>query len=138
MPERAARKIAIVTELLTRIGRMDFDGAGELLDEDALMVFPYVEQIGDVRGRQAIIGQMRATMPGVLEAMHFTFDAWYPVAEPDMVIAEYRSRCPRAGGAGVYENAYVGFFGFRGDRIALYKEYLNPAKLDIYGESFGV
>ena len=133
----ALNKIEVVREFLERLGRQHIDGAGELLDEDAVMVFPFIEALEDVKGKAAIVGQIKATMVEMLECMNFTFDAWYEAIDGETVITEYRSKCPIRGQNGFYENTYVGIFAFKGDRIALYKEYLNPLKLDLYAEQLG-
>ena len=52
-----------------------------------------------------------------------------PGQKHDTVIAEYHSECPRKGNAGVYRNTYITVFGFDGEKIALYKEYLNPTRM---------
>lgn len=120
-----SERIALATEFLTRLGRLDAAGVAELLTPDAVMILPFLDAVPDVLGREAIVRQIETTMQPTLESMHFTFDAWHETAGGDVVIGEYRSRCPLLAG-GVYENAYVGFFTFDGDRIAGYKEYLNP------------
>jgi ketosteroid isomerase-like protein len=125
-------KIAVVTEFMNRLGRMDIAGAAELLTEDAVMALPYLEQLDDLRGRDAIVRQIEATMVQMLEAMHFTFAAWYEATDGETVIGEYTSKCPIRGRDAFYENAYVGIFKLREGKVALYREYLNPAKLDIY------
>jgi len=125
----------IVRVFLERLGRMEIDHAADLLDDDCVMVFPYVEALDDVVGKAAIVTQIKATMVEMLEAMHFTFESWFETGDGSTVIAEYRSKCPIRGRAGAfYENAYIGIFGFKGDRIVLYKEYLNPLKLDLYAD----
>lgn len=130
----ASDKIATVTEFMNRLGRMDIAGAAELLTEDAVMALPYLEQIEDLHGRNAIVAQIEATMVQMLEAMHFTYDAWYEAVDGETVIGEYRSKCPIRGREGFYENDYIAVFKLRDGKIALYKEYLNPLKLDLYAE----
>jgi ketosteroid isomerase-like protein len=133
----ASNKIAAVSEFMQRLGRMDIAGASELLAEDAVMALPYLDQLPDLHGRAAIVAQIEATMVQMLEAMHFTFDAWYEAQDGETVIAEYTSKCPIRGQDGFYENAYVGIFKLKGGKITLYKEYLNPLKLDLYAEHLG-
>lgn len=126
MSSTSQEKIKIVTEFLERIGRLDIRGAGELLHEDAVMMLPYVDPVPDVIGKQAIIEQLEATTPKMLEYMKFTFDEWYPTADPNCLIVEYRSSCARRDRGGLYENSYISVFKFIGNKISLYKEYLNP------------
>jgi ketosteroid isomerase-like protein len=131
IPSPAVDKAGVVAEFLTKIGKLDIDGAAEHLDENAVMCLPYLDQIEDVRGRDAIVERIKATVPAMLTEMVFTFDAWYETAQPDVVIVEYRSKCPWRGRDGFYENTYIGIYGFNGQKIILYKEYLNPLKLDL-------
>ena len=130
-------KIAIIRQFLECIGRLDVEGAGEFLHEDAVMTFPYIDQIPDVVGRQAIIDQIAGTVPKMLKEMNFTYDAWHETTDPDVVIAEYHSKCPLLNGQGFYENDYICVFRFKDGRIALYKEYLNPARMAVYGDQLG-
>ena len=130
MPIPLQNKIDIVTDFLNRIGKMDIDGAGEYLADDARTVYPYLDYLDDLEGRAAIVSQIRSTIPHMFERMDFTFDEWYEIADPDAVIVEYRSHCPRLGNKGVYQNVYIGVFRFRNDKITLYKEYLNPLRLN--------
>lgn len=133
----AADKPAIVKEFLSRLGRLEIDAAAELLDDDCVMTFPYIEALPDIIGKAAIVAQIKATTAVMLDAMHFSFDSWFEATDGKTVITEYTSKCPIRGQDGFYENAYIGIFAFNGDRIALYKEYLNPAKLDLYAEQLG-
>jgi hypothetical protein len=109
MAASPSSKIAIVSEFLDRLGRLDIDGAAEFLDEDAVMTFPYLDQLNDVAGREMIVAQIKGTMVEMLEAMHFTYDAWYEPAGSgtggSIVIGEYRSKCPIRGSSSFYENA---------------------------------
>jgi ketosteroid isomerase-like protein len=130
------RKIEVVTDFLDRTGNLDFDGAGQLLAENAVMIMPFVDEMPRLEGRTAIIDQMRSVIPRMFERMNFAYDAWYDVCnEDDTLIAEYHSECPWTGGTGTYRNSYITVFRFEGDKIALYKEYLNPMRMKRFGVS---
>ena len=131
MPLTFQRKVNIVTDYLDSIGALDFDGAGEHLADNAVMMVPFTpgtEDVPSLVGKQAILDQMRGVILPVFARMDFTFDEWYDLTDPDALIAEYRSVCPLKRG-GEYRNAYVGVFRFQDDKIALHKEYFNPIKL---------
>ena len=68
-------------------------------------------------------------MAQMIERMEFTYDAWYDVRDSDTVIAEYHSEATLTQGLGIYRNQYITVFGFDGDKIALYKEFLNPVNV---------
>ena len=124
------RKIEVVTDFLDKTGDLDFDSAGQLLAENAVMIMPFVDEIPRLEGRTAIIDQMRSVIPRMFERMNFSYDAWYDVCNDEAaLIAEYHSECPSTGGAGIYRNSYITVFRFDGDKIALYKEYLNPVRM---------
>lgn len=118
----------IVTEFLDAIGSLDFTAVDRLLADDAVAVYPFVGGLPPVQGRQAIVEQLSGTIPQLFERMDFTVDTCYAATEDDALIAEYHSECPRVGG-GSYANSYIAVFRFDGDRISLYKEYMDPAKI---------
>lgn len=125
-------KVDIVTEYLDRIGALDFGGAGRCLADNAVMMVPFApsaEGVPPLVGKQEILDQMRGTMLSLFVRMDFTVDEWYEVANSDSLIAEYHSVCPLKEAAGEYRNTYVGIFRFEGEKIAVHKEYFNPAKL---------
>ncbi|WP_099021542.1 nuclear transport factor 2 family protein [Mycolicibacterium palauense] len=124
-PER----VRIVTEFLDAIGNLDFDGAGRHLAENAIMDLPFVDGLPALEGRSAIVGQLATTIPQMFERMNFTYDRWYDVRGAETLIAEYHSECPTKGHDGTYRNRYITIFGFDGDKITLYKEYLNPVSM---------
>lgn len=124
-----ADRVKILEDFLDGIGSLDFERAGRHLADNAVMTLPFLDGLPPTEGRDAIVGQLRATVPQMFERMNFFYDAFYEVADSDTVIAEYHSECPRKADAGVYRNTYITVFGFDGEKIALYKEYLNPTKL---------
>jgi ketosteroid isomerase-like protein len=130
------RKIEVVTEFLDGIGNLDFDGAGQLLAENAIMIMPFVDGMPPLEGRTAITAQMRNVIPQMFERMNFIYDAWYDVRDDaDTLIAEYHSECPWKASDGTYKNTYITVFRFTDDKIALYKEYLNPMRMNAFGVS---
>jgi uncharacterized protein len=129
MPVSFRRKIEVVTDFLDRIGNLDFEGAGQLLAENAAMIMPFVDDVPPLEGRTAIIDQMRSVIPQMFERMNFTYDAWYDVSDDeDTLIAEYHSECPWKASDGTYRNTYITVFRFNDDKIAVYNEYLNPMR----------
>lgn len=123
------RRVAIVTDFLDSIGNLDFDRVGRLLAEDAVMTLPFLEALPPTRGRATIVNQLSTSIPQKFDRMNFHYDTFYDVADSDTLIAEYRSECTRKGGSGTYRNRYITVFEFDGDKISLYKEYLNPTSL---------
>ena len=132
-----AERVVIVTDFLDGIGDLDFDRVGGHLADDAVMWLPFVEALPPVTGRSEIVERLRATVPLMFERMVFTYDAWYDVRDQDALVAEYHSECPQKGGTAVYRNSYITIFRFEGDRISLYKEYLNPEKMAAFAAQAG-
>ncbi|MBO0866136.1 MAG: nuclear transport factor 2 family protein [Mycobacterium sp.] len=140
MPLTFRHKVDIVTDYLGKIGALDFDGVGEHLADNAVMMVPFAPSMEDVpplMGKQAILDQMRGVMLQAFVRMDFTLDEWYDVSDSDALIVEYHSVCPLKGQDGEYRNSYVGVFRFEDDKIILHKEYFNPIKLTALAESGG-
>jgi ketosteroid isomerase-like protein len=140
MPLTFRRKVDIVTDYLGKVGALDFDGAGEHLSDNAVMMVPFAPSVEDMPplvGKQAILDQMRGMMVQAFVCMDFTVDEWYDIADSDALIAEYHSVCPLKGRGGEYRNSYVGLFRFEDDKIVLHKEYFNPIKLTALAVSGG-
>ena len=143
MPLTFQQKLDIVTDYLNRIGALDFDGAGQHLADEAVMMVPFAPSMEDVPplvGKRAILDQMRAVILPAFVRMDFTVDQWYGVSDSDALIAEYHSVCPLKGPngqGGEYRNSYVGVFRFDGVKIVLHKEYFNPIKLAALAVSGG-
>jgi ketosteroid isomerase-like protein len=129
MSESFSRRVAIVKKLLDGMAALDFGLVERHLADDAIMVLPFLEALPPITGKRAIVDQTSATMEQMFERMEFTYDAWYDVHDSDTVIAEYRSEATLKGSREVYCNQYIAIFAFDGDKISLYKEYLNPVNL---------
>ena len=121
-------RVRAVRGFLDGIGDLDFDRVEHHLAEDAVMVLPFVDEVPPTRGRSAIVDQLRNSVPAMFERMNFTYDEFYDVRGADAVVAEYHSECPQRGTGKIYRNTYITVFRFDGDKITLYKEYLNPLK----------
>lgn len=128
MPESMLRRVEVVTDFLDGIGDLDFDRAGRLLADDAVMVLPFVD-MPELQGKSAIVDQLRSSIPQMFDRMNFTYDNWYDVDADAALIVEYHSECPQKGSGGTYTNSYISVFRFEGDKISLYKEYLNPLRM---------
>jgi len=129
MTETFSERIELVKSFLDSIANLDFEDVGHYLADDAVMVLPFLDVLPPLQGRTAIVDQLSTTMTQMFEQMAFTYDEWYDVRDSDTVIAEYRSESTLKHNLGVYRNQYITIFRFAGDKIALYKEFLNPANL---------
>lgn len=129
MSEPFTRRVEVVTDFLDSIGDLDFDSVGQHLADDAVMVLPFVDDMPALQGKSAIVDQLRSSIPQMFERMNFAFDEWYDVHDDDGLIVEYHSECPQKGSGATYTNSYISVFRFDGDKISLYKEYLNPLRV---------
>ena len=129
MQPQFLERVEIVKDFLNSIGNLDFDRVARHLSEEAVMVLPFIEQLPPLRGRSAIVGQLRESVPRMFERMNFTYDEWYEVCDAEVVIAEYQSESLQRGTGALYANSYITVFRFDGVQISLYKEYLNPVKM---------
>lgn len=123
------RRAEVIRDFLDSVGNLDFDRAGRCLTDDAVMTLPFVDGLPPTVGRAAIIGQLAGSVPLLFERMAFCYDAFYEVRDTDTVITEYHSECARKSDAGMYRNTYITVFGFNGEQIVLYREYLNPMRM---------
>ncbi|MCB0940818.1 MAG: nuclear transport factor 2 family protein [Mycobacterium sp.] len=124
-----SRRVEVVRGFLDSIGALDFERAATHLADHAVMTLPFVDGQPPTEGRAAIVGRLSTSVPQLFERMTFHYDAFYEVRDSGTLIAEYHSECPRRNNAGVYRNTYITVFGFDGERIAHYKEYLNPMRM---------
>ena len=129
MSEPFFRRVEVVTDFLDSIGDLDFDSVRQHLADDAVMVFPFVDNMPALQGKSAIVDQLRSSIPQMFERMNFAYDQWYDVRDDDALIVEYHSECPQKGSRATYENSYISVFRFESDKISLYKEYLNPLRV---------
>ena len=119
-------RVALAKRFLATLAAMDFDGLGELVDDGAVIEFPFSAAANlDVRGRTAMIERLRAGVTGFLKSIAFEVTAAYPGEDPEVVILEYASQGVRQTGQ-PYANRYVGVFRVRAGRIVLFREYFNP------------
>ena len=93
------------------------------------MELPFLDDLPALQGKSAIVDQLRNTIPHLFRRMDFTFDQWYDIQGSDAVITEYHSEGLKLTSDDVYRNRYITVFRFDGDKISLYREYLNPVQM---------
>ena len=128
MTENAQQAMDLAKSFLSKIEDMDFDGVGEMLAPEAVIAFPFSPGAEPIEGRQAAVEYLTQGVKQTLDKISFTYDAFYPGAEPNELIVEYQSTGIRAGNNGAYQNNYIAVFRFKGDKIILWKEYFDILK----------
>jgi ketosteroid isomerase-like protein len=66
----------------------------------------------------------------------FTVDRFHLGAEPDSVVAEYRSTGTVAGSGASYANTYAGVFRVVGGRLAFWREFYDTQRAAAAAASF--
>jgi limonene-1,2-epoxide hydrolase len=128
--DRAVQTIEVSTAMafLGALGRLDFDAAGQFLEEDASLELPFAGEGLTVRGRQEILQFFRKSMGKSTAAIEYNLDRAYPSPEAGALVLEISTRARTATGRG-YTNRLVAIFEFRGEKISLFREYFNPMPL---------
>ena len=123
-----ALETALAMGFLAALGRLDFDAAGAMLDEEAVLELPFAGDGLTVRGRDTIVQFFRRTMAGSVGAIEYRLVRAYPSPAAGALVLEIATQGRTAAGRD-YENRLVGVFEFRGGKIVLFREYFNPAPL---------
>ncbi|MFT3966783.1 MAG: nuclear transport factor 2 family protein [Sphingobium sp.] len=121
-------EVSAAMAFLTALGRLDFDAAGGFLADDVVLDLPFAGKGLAVRGREDVLHFLRKSMAGSAGAIEYRLDHAYPSPEAGAVVLEISTQGRTAAGRG-YVNRLVAVFAFRGGKIALFREYFNPAPL---------
>lgn len=122
---RDAAEASTAMDFLGKLGRLDFDGAFALLDENAVADLPFAGAGMTVRGRAEIDRFLRNSMGRRVDHIEYRLDAAYPSIDGDAVVLEISTEgTSRSGGA--FTNRLVAIFRFQNGRIVLFREYFNP------------
>jgi ketosteroid isomerase-like protein len=120
-------EVAIAMNFLGALGRLDFDAAGSILDEDAVLDLPYVNDGLIVRGRADILQFFRQSMSRSVSGIAYNLENAYPSPQTGAVVLEISTQGRTVTGHD-YANRLVGIFMFRDGKIVLFREYFNSAK----------
>lgn len=121
-------EVPIAMTFLEALGRLDFDAAGSLLDDDAVLDLPYVNEGLIVRGRAEILQFFRRSMRNSVAGIVYKLDKAYPSPEAGAIVLEISTEGQSATGR-QYTNRLVGIFVFRNGKILLFREYFNSARI---------
>lgn len=136
---RRAQLRQLFEEMITAFGAKDFDRFATYLLEDTVFEFPYLplKEFPDrMDGVDTFVSAAKAGMADS-EPYNHKVDAFYDMADPDMLIVEYHSDTTHTASGKRYANKYLGIVSFAGDKVKYWKEYLNPLPiLEVYGADF--
>jgi ketosteroid isomerase-like protein len=120
-------RASMLRDLLDALGTLDFERVGRMVATDAVFEFPYGTH-PPLRGREAIVAFLNASMAGFVSEMTFTVQAVHPAEDPELAFAEYTS-VGRLTNGGAYANRYVAALRVRDGLICEFKEFYNPAAI---------
>jgi ketosteroid isomerase-like protein len=118
---------ALVEAVIARISAGEFDRVGDVLADDLVFELPYGPDFipSPVVGLAAWNELQRATFP-LFRDFTLQLSDVYDCADPDTLIAEYRSTATVVRNGNEYRNRYIGVFRFAGGKIAAWKEFHKP------------
>jgi ketosteroid isomerase-like protein len=122
------KNIAIVRDLLDKLGTRRFEDACALLSDDVRCEWPYPPARGLkqlIIGREPVLQFFRQGM-SAFDPYAYQITEIHELVDPARLIAEYNSNTRLLATGQPYRNQYLGIFQFRGDQICLWREYINP------------
>jgi limonene-1,2-epoxide hydrolase len=128
IPAPEAGDISIAMNFLGSVGRLDFDAATALLDKDAVLDLPYVNEGLIVRGQDNIVQFFRRTMAKSIAGIAYKLEQAYPSPTAGATVLEISTQGRTATGQN-FTNRLVGIFVIRNGKIVLFREYFNAAKI---------
>lgn len=136
---RAQQLRDLFSEMITAYGAKDFDRFATFLRADTVFEWPYLplRDFPDrMVGADAFVATSKAGMADCDPYRH-QVDEFYDQLDPDTLIVEYRSDTIHHPSGRRYANKYLGILRYDGDKVAYWKEYVNPLPiLEVYGREF--
>lgn len=117
--------LALVREVLQRVGDLDIEAALELITEDVLLELPFREDGGPRRMQGAEPRAFFCVLPQLFSRLAFHDVVVHGALDSGVVVAEYASAGPTRAGRD-YPNRYVAFLGVRDGQVDSWREYFNP------------
>ena len=126
MAETRRQALEVVERCFDAIASLDADRLTANYTEDYVLELPYWKP-GEplvVEGREAVHAYVRELL--AVQRMRLTLTHSHWVAEEKLLIAEYTSKGDFLDTGEPYQNRYVGYWFFEGDRVRRLREYYNP------------
>ena len=120
--------VALVSDFLAAMGRVDIPALSELLADDASWwLGGDLPVSGLYEGKQAVIGGFLASAAALFEPGSLGFDLRFVSDAGDRVVVEYVGNGRGAATGKSYHNAYCTIFEVRDGKIHAVREYLDTA-----------
>lgn len=129
---RGDRDLAVVRQVVQRMGALDVDGALELVTDDLVLELPFRHDGG---ARTLSGGDARRFMrllPALLDELRFEDITIHGALPSGEIVAEYRGNGRTRSGR-PYRNTYVGFFTVHDGLVSRWREFFDPI---VTSESF--
>lgn len=118
-------EVSTAMDFLGKLGRLEFDDAVALLEENAEVDLPFAGAGMTVRGRGEINRFFRDSMGKGMAHIEYRLDAAYPSIDRDAVVLEISTAGASTSGR-AFTNRLVAIFRFQNGRIVLFREYFIP------------
>ena len=120
--------VALVSDFLAAMGRVDIPALSELLADDASWWLGGDMPVsGLYEGKQAVIGGFLASAAALFEPGSLGFDLRFVSDAGDRVVVEYVGNARGVATGKNYHNAYCTIFECREGKIHTVREYLDTA-----------
>jgi uncharacterized protein len=106
------------------ISALDADGIRAELHDSATFELPFEPSVPDC-DRDSFL-QLLSMMFVMFKKFEITITDIYDLADPNMLVARYQSDAEGRDKPVVYQNEYIGIFGFDDGKITFWREYNNP------------
>jgi len=121
--------IAAAARLLNSLGTSDLATLEELLHEQVVLDWPFAARGMPTMfsGKRAVIDAL-ARIPDIFDQFEMTANALYP-SESSATLTIEASSAGRFRSGGDYNNVYVLLLQFNGGKLALWREYYDPRRV---------
>jgi len=126
--ERREFHKVLFLKLLGHLGMKEFDAFEDCLASDFVQEWPYSPLPSlpqRVSGAREVRNLIEAGMSD-FDPFRYEVHSVYELLDPDMLIAEYSSHSHYRRRDVPYSNRYLSILSFRGERLAHWREYVNP------------
>ena len=139
MDERRKQLRDIFTEMITAYGKKDFESFESYLLPDAVFEWPF-KPLADfpdsMKGGAKFVAASREGMADC-DPYNHKVDRFYDQLDSNTLIVEYHSDTVHIPTNKRDANRYLGILRFEGNKVAFWKEYVNPLPiLEVYGADF--
>ena len=126
MDDESRRRLEILESCFAALAAQDADRLVTHYTPDYILELPYYKPNEPlvVRGRDAVHGYVTAIV--ARQRMELSLTNVHAIAAERLVIAEYKCTGEFMDTGEPYQNDYVGYWYFKGDRVCRLREYYNP------------